>query len=674
LRNSANNFLFFAVKLNSFKRILLILITVFASVSLFSQTKLKDTVKINEVEVKAIKPKVEDKSLEPMQQITKIELDRNAGNTADGAVKTFSGVILKDYGGVGGIKTVMVRSLGANHTGVFVDGVQFSDVASGQVDLGKISTDNTDNVSLTIGQSTSLCQPARFYASANVISIQSAKPFFDSLKCHYKFAYKTGSFGMINPSFSLQNKIGKHSFSDISGNFVKANGEYKYKVQDTTLKRSNSDIQSLNLNVRLVSEFKDSSKLSMKLYFYNSERGLPGAVIMYNPFSSQRLWNNDFFSNLQYQTSPAKRLQWLSNFKYSNNYLRYLDPAYLNAEGKLDNRYRQHEYYVSQAASMRVFDSLHVSLASDFFINSLDANLPNYACPTRYSWLTALAMQYSFKRFEANGNLLGSVVREQTKIGSAAQARNVVKPSVMLGLKLTNKPFIKFRVMYKDVFRMPTFNDLYYSLVGNNNLKPEDAKQLNIGFTGFSHLGFIEYLSFKVDGFYNRVSDKIVAIPTKNLFVWSMTNIGKVDCRGTELQFQFQTKPLAKIRYSFLCNYSFQEAMDVTNPQSSTYNQQIPYIPFETFSTNISANFKQFTLTYSSLFNGFRYVLGENSYDNMLHGWWVSDLTALYDYKIKKNTLRLKAEVNNLFDKQYEVIKNFPMPGRSFFVTLSLMY
>jgi len=639
-----------------------------------SQTKLKDTVNINEVEVKAIKPKAEEKSLEPMQQITKIELDRNAGNTVDGAVKTFSGVILKDYGGVGGIKTVMVRSLGANHTGVFVDGVQFSDVASGQVDLGKISTENTNTVSLIIGQSTSLCLSARFYASANVISIQSADPQFDSSKYHYKISYKTGSFGMINPSFSLQSKTGKQSFTDISGNFVKASGEYKYKVQDTTLTRTNSDIQSLNLNARFVSEFKDSSKLSMKMYFYNSERGLPGAVIMYNPYSCQRLWNNDFFSNLQYQTNPKKRLQLLTNFKYSNNYLRYLDPSYLNAEGKLDNSYKQQEYYLSQAASMRVFDSLHISLATDFFINSLDANLPNYARPTRYSWLTALALQYSYKRFEANGNLIGSVVREQTKIGNAADPRNVIKPSLMLGFKLTNKPFIKFRMMYKDVFRMPTFNDLYYSLVGNNNLKPEVAKQLNIGFTGYSHFGFIEYLSFKVDGFYNRVSDKIVAIPTKNLFVWSMTNIGKVDCRGTELQFQFQTKPLAKIRYSFLCNYSYQEAMDVTDSQSSTYNQQIPYIPFETFSANISANIKQFTLTYSSLFNGFRYVLGENSYDNMLHGWWVSDVTALYDYKIKKNTLRLKAEANNLFDLQYEVIKNFPMPGRSFFVTLSLIY
>ena len=122
MRSFANPFFTFAVKISLHKSLISTLIIVLATgVNLYSQTKLKDTVSINEVEVKAIKPKAEDKSLEPMQQITKIELDRTSGNTADGAVKTFSGVILKDYGGVGGIKTVMVRSLGANHTGVFVE-------------------------------------------------------------------------------------------------------------------------------------------------------------------------------------------------------------------------------------------------------------------------------------------------------------------------------------------------------------------------------------------------------------------------------------------------------------------------------------------------------------------------------------------------------------------------
>ena len=366
-------------------------------------------------------------------------------------------------------------------------------------------------------------------------------------------------------------------------------------------------------------------------------------------------------------------LQWLSNIKFSQNWLRYLDPGYLNTEGKLDNRYLQREYYVSQALMWKVVDSLYLSLATDFFINTLDANLYQYARPTRYSSLTALAFQFSKKRFEANGNLLVTLVREKTLEGQPAPARNVLTPSVSLGYKLSNSPNLRLRFLYKDIFRMPTFNDLYYTFVGYNNLKPEYAKQYNIGLTGYHHFGFIEYISFKTDFFYNRVKDKIVTIPTKNLIIWSTQNIGLVNIKGLEWQAQMQTAPIMGLRYSVTCNYTYQEATDVTDKNSATYNQQIPYIPFETFTTLGTVAYKSFSLSYNTLFNGYRFVLGENIYTNIIPSWWTSDISALYNFKIEDSSLKIKGEINNIFNKQYEVIQSFPMPGRSYAIALTLI-
>lgn len=661
------------------QRSVIILLLSFSGFHLFAQKTLKDTVVIEEVAVSKTKTPEKDKSVVPMQTITRVELDRISGNTAADAIKTFSGITLKDYGGIGGLKTVMVRSLGANHTGVFMNGVQFSDVATGQVDLGKISTDNVSDVSLVIGQPTSLCQPARFYASASVISIQSSEPDFKTKPLHLKVGVKTGSFGLINPVISLQNKLSQKMFSDVSCNYTKANGIYSFHLQegsnkDTTKQRHNSDIESVNLNAAVVSVLNDSSKLSFRFYYYGSNRGLPGAVIYYNPYATQRLWNRDFFSNIQFKSNAKKRLQWLSNCKFSQNWLRYLDPEYLNTEGKLDNRYLQREYYISQAATWKAVDSLYLSLTSDFFINTLNANLYQYARPTRYSSLTAVAFLFSKKRFEINGNVLATLVREKTLEGQAAPARNIVTPSASFGYKLTNSPALKVRFLYKDVFRMPTFNDLYYTLVGNNNLKPEYAKQYNIGFTGYHRVAFMEYISFKTDVFYNHVKDKIVAVPTKNLFVWSMRNIGVVDIIGIELQAQLQTVSIMGLRYSFTCNYTYQEATDVTDKNSATYNQQISYIPYETFTAMGTVAYKTFSLSYNALFNGYRYVLGENIYENMLPSWWTSDVSALYNLKIKDSALKLKCEATNIFNKQYEVIRSFPMPGRSYAITLTVIF
>src|SRR6202000_3541072 len=60
-------------------------------------------------------------TIAPSQQITANDFDRySAVNVAD-AIRDFPGVIIKDYGGTGGLKTVSVRGLGANHTAVLYD-------------------------------------------------------------------------------------------------------------------------------------------------------------------------------------------------------------------------------------------------------------------------------------------------------------------------------------------------------------------------------------------------------------------------------------------------------------------------------------------------------------------------------------------------------------------------
>ena len=64
----------------------------------------------------------------------------------------FSGIQIKDYGGVGGLKTVNIRSMGTNHVGVFYDGIELGNAQNGTVDLGRFSLDNMESVTLYNGQ------------------------------------------------------------------------------------------------------------------------------------------------------------------------------------------------------------------------------------------------------------------------------------------------------------------------------------------------------------------------------------------------------------------------------------------------------------------------------------------------------------------------------------------
>jgi len=118
-----------------------------------------DTLKaysIGEVVVTANRHRFSVESSMPAQMLSGRELERlNSLSVAD-AIRYFSGVQLKDYGGVGGIKTINVRSLGSAHTAVFYDGMSIGNAQNGQVDLGKYSLDNIEAIELYNGQKSSI--------------------------------------------------------------------------------------------------------------------------------------------------------------------------------------------------------------------------------------------------------------------------------------------------------------------------------------------------------------------------------------------------------------------------------------------------------------------------------------------------------------------------------------
>ena len=655
----------------SVKHLLAFFITLTGLFKVYAGQEPLDTVRLGEVVVTAGHPGLQERSAVPMQQMLSRNLDIVSGASAAEALKNFGGVTIKDYGGIGGLKTVMIRSLGANHTSVMLDGVPLNDAATGQTDLGKIPLTNLESISLFVGQPFQLLQPARFYASANVIDIRSKLFSQNDSDKNTRAGIRSGSFGIINPYFSTNAEVFKNTTAGLNFSYTKAHGEYSFKnpYSGEQQIRTNSDIEAIHSSASLQHRFHEHSHVQVDAWYYKSERGLPGAVILYNPHTSQRLWNEDFSVNLRYENSHPGKLQMLSLARFSHAWLHYHERDYPNQQGELSNTYNQQEYYFSQAIVYPFLSDLKLSMASDLFINSLDANLPGFAEPLRYSWLTNLGARYERNRLYARANLLSTLVSDQTSQSPSTATQSAFSPAFSLAYRFTSsEPLLRLRFMYKNIFRMPTFNDLYFARVGNPNLKPEYAQQFNLGMMAGYDMNGLFSVSGSADIFHNAVKDKILAIPTQNLFVWSMRNIGKVDIRGLELQLQGQYNPESDFSAGLFANYTLQRAIDITLDNASWYRHQIPYIPRESFSGGINFEYDNFSLGFNSLFNGHRYVLAENIYQNMLPSWWHHDVVAGYQFSAGKTVFQVRFEINNLFDRQYEVIRSFPMPGRGFFV------
>ncbi|MCL4641342.1 MULTISPECIES: TonB-dependent receptor plug domain-containing protein [Olivibacter] len=662
----------------------LVLFTLFLTRNVSAQTNKMDTVSIY-----GTKNNLTIQSAVPVQILTSNELKGlNSLSVAD-ATRFLSGVQLKDYGGVGGLKTINVRSMGSSHTQVLLDGIAVGNMQNGQVDLGKYSLENIEQISLYNGDRQALLQPAKSFASASYMYLQSKTPQFKEGKDYNLTAgLKHGSFDLINPSLLVERKINENLNATISTEYTQASGKYKFRLQDpnydTVAYRENADIKAFRAESIINGKWLSGDWRS-HVYIYSSDRGLPDAIIANrlkptSPEKGQRQKDRNIFFQSSYR-KELNRYSFLVNAKYANDYTYYLNPNIIKIEGPLENNFRQQEIFLSFANQYKVTRQWGLSLSADWQWNKLNANLDDFAYPTRYTTLLALASQYKVDRVTFQSSLLATLVQDHAKHDAGAGVKRRLSPTFSISWQPFTYQDFRIRAFYKNIFRMPTFNDLYYTDIGNTSLRPENANQFNVGATyGKSLAKALKYFSIQADVYYNTINDKIIASPANNQFRWIMYNLDRVETKGVDVLAKVVYQPFKKANITMGLNYTFEEALDMTenqeNHQAFNRGQQIPYIPKHSGSLIVQMDYRSFRLNYSFLYTGERYSQAANRADNYLQPWYTHDISIgkedlTFTGKVKLN---LMLEMNNFLNQPYEVVKNFPMPGRNFRIRISFKY
>lgn len=622
------------------------------------------------------------KEVIPSQKLTGKELEiLNSSSVAD-ALRYFSGVQLKDYGGVGGLKTVNIRSMGTNHMGVFYDGIELSNAQNGQVDLGMYSLDNIEEISLYNGQKSEIFQSAKDFGSAGTLYLRSRRPKFKNEKTtNLKATVKTGSFDLLNPSALFEYKISTTIAASFSAEWLNSSGKYKFRYQrinpageiayDTTATRQNGDINGTRLEAGLYGS-TNSGLWNVKVYNYNSERGIPGAIVNNVWRRGERVWDTNSFVQGSWNTEVTKKFKTLINGKYA-----FYRTHYVNNDDKLikvDNLYKQKEFYLSSANMYSITSWWDASLSYDFQWNKMDADIYDFVYPTRYTNLISMATAVQLWKFKIQGSLLCTFIKDNTKKKLALKNQKKLTPALFFSYKPLEKHDFSIRAFYKKAFRMPTFNDLYYADMGNSKLNPEYVTQYDAGFMYYKQwkFGIVKEFKVQADGYYNKVKDKIIAYPKGQQFRWTMLNLGKVEIKGVDINTQATFNPLKDLYLTTKLQYTWQKAQDFTDPADNYYGDQIPYIPWNSGSAIIQLAYKSWNVNYSFIYVGERYNQQENIKYNYTQPWYTSDLTLSKNWKLNFGTLRTAIEVNNLLSQDYDVILNYPMPKRNYRFTVSI--
>ena len=675
-----------------------------------AQSKLDSVQRVREIVVVS-RPAMRE--VVPSQKLNGEQLERlNTLSVAD-ALRYFSGIQLKDYGGVGGIKTVNIRSMGTHHLGISYDGVQLGNAQNGQIDLGQFSLDNVEEITLYNGQKSAIFQPASDFGNAGAIYIRTKAPEFGSgEQTHLKIKAQYGSSDMLRTSVLWEQRLSEKVSSSVSAGFLTASGKYKFRYErrypngetawDTTAVRQNGDIHAERLEANLFGKLYQGG-WQAKAYIYNSARGIPGAIVnnVWRRGERQQDLNTFVQASFDKNIGEGFSTRWLAKYAYYNTHYENRDSTQL----PVDNRYKQQELYLSTANVLELLPNWSASLSYDFKWNKLDADTWNFAYPTRISNLISLATAIDYKHLKAQASVLATFIHDRThkrisggagdsgdtgisgdtgdsgiseasgpsEISSSASLSRLT-PAVFVNIYPFRGTFFSLRAYVKQSFRMPTFNDLYYTDMGNANLVPESALQYDAGFALNKHFqsGFIRHAEMHFDAYYNIVHDKIVAYPKGQQFRWTMLNLGKVHIKGLDIEAEADCSIGRCITATIRAQYTYQDARDVTDPGDSYYRHQIPYIPWHSGSAILGLNWKSWNLNYSFIYAGERYDEQENILYNHMEPWYTSDLSLRYWFMVNSLRFTAQAEVNNLLDQQYEVIVNYPMPGRNFKLTLSV--
>lgn len=652
-----------------------VLLTASASAHTDTIDSIRNSHLLKEVVVTATSPKVE---IIPAQTLNGEELQRLNSNSIADALRYFSGVQVKDYGGVGGIKTVNIRSMGTNHTGVVYDGVELGNAQNGQIDLGQFSLDNIEGISLYNGQKSEILQPAKDFGSAGSIYIRTRTPHFNAGETyHARATFRTGSFDLINPSALIELRLSSHINASLSAEWINSSGKYKFRYRrvnpagelayDTTAIRQNGDINATRLEANLHGSLS-TGNWNFKVYNYNSERGVPGAIVNNVWRRGERIWDTNSFVQGNHTQTFGKFIT-LNNLKYAFYRTHYINND--DKQIKIDNLYKQREIYLSTSNQYMVFPCWHLSLAYDFIWNSLDADVYGFARPDRYTNMLAFASALDLGRLKFQGSLLGTFIHDILRGQQAPEDKHVCTPAAFASLRIYKG--LSVRAFYKQSFRMPTFNDLYYADMGNSRLEPERVTQYNAGLMFQKQgAGTVHEMRFSADAYYNKVKDKIVAYPKGQQFRWTMLNLGKVDIRGIDISALITLNPFKDFLATIRAQYTFQQAIDVTNPADNYYRDQIPYIPRNSGSAVVNLSWRNWNLNYSFIYVGERYNQQENIRYNYTQPWYTSDLSVSRDFRFGRTSLRAMLEINNLLSQDYDVILNYPMPKRNCRLTITV--
>ncbi|MPT31476.1 MAG: TonB-dependent receptor, partial [Chryseobacterium sp.] len=152
---------------------------------------------------------------------------------------------------------------------------------------------------------------------------------------------------------------------------------------------------------------------------------------------------------------------------------------------------------------------------------------------------------------------------------------------------------------------------------------------------------------------------------------WMKLKLGEVETIRIDVNVQADSL-VGNVKLNPLVSYTFQRARDFSDRNETYFGDQIPYTPWHSGTFSLMSDYKDWSFNYSFMYVGERYDGQQNNIQyNYIQPWYTHDLSIQKKMNWKNHQFKASFEVNNIFNQYYDVVLNYPMPGRNFKLILS---
>lgn len=566
-----------------------------------------------------------------------------------------STVYIKSYGN-GNMATTSMRGGNASHTALLWNGLNIQNPILGQPDLSIVPTLFFNDISLEYGGGSTMWGSG---AIGGTIHLQNKTLFNQGFKT--KMQMSVGSFGTTKIASGVLLSY-KKIISSTKIYYTTSENNYTYKdtadKENPTKQVTHANYIAKGLMQELSFIATSNQKINIRLWYNVMDRNLP-SLLSLNSKKNQEDENLKLSADWNY---TKRKLNSIIRLGYFNDKLNYTDSAanLLISKSRTKTFITESDNIISHKKHKFNFGVNFTNYQSSIFSQEAEKDT------TYFYNLSKLAFFGAYKI-----SLLNSKLNYNLSVRKEFTSQTEIPFTGNTGVHYQFAKLIAAKINANKSFKQPSLSDLYWNPGGNPNLKPEDSYEFEGGLeVNYKKNNFT--LLVEATYFNRHTKNWIMWLPNGNSN-WSPKNIPEVYSRGAETKTELTySKKEVILKLIIHTSYVLSTNQKNNGENDNSEGRQLVFTPRYNGQGTILLGYKKLNLLFNNNYTGYRFTSSDNS--NWLYPYYIANLRCSYNYSFSSVNMEIFYNINNLFNKNYIIVPNNPMPLRNYEIGLTINY